>query len=683
MADPKPIKQHIEITADLDAAKKTVEATEDLNRVNEDGTKVTEESARATDKASRASREHSDTVDRQRRATDDQTDSQRQGNDATDAAAATLAGLGAAFLGANGVINLYEQWIERIERASERLRENAAIARENAEARLDFVALQGVETVEQVNAINTAASFAGRRPGEVAQLGTFLASQLPGASPEDINQITLATASAGRTSTAPLTELASGILPLYRQTGDATVASNIYLEAVRQAGEPDAGEFGQILGENIGLIQANAGVDVGEAAGFIAAGTGVGISSRPALTALNAVNFSIRGQGTPRGNEVFERLGITDRSNVLDVLEQIVAANQRGELSTADIEALGGREAAGLFATLADPEIFADFRRRVQAVDAREEFTGDLASDNAEGIFGSSGLQRFNILAKTFEAESEGIRAGDVGAARAESFRTGLAALLDAELAKPGGGAANITPDLAQRIKDEFEFQLGRGLEAEEALRIAEAAPRGHLQISNVPGVPDAPLRTPEGRLVSDDGTTTTRHELDRSHFFSAPLRVLVNRGAPTEPGLLVNQAEVIRHQINQAVIDELGTTSIVSPLTGDPADEIREREIDALGGRRNTFPAGEGQRSVQQQIQDMRAEIERLRGIIGDTSRPRIQEHIDILEDNIEDLQGIDGASQSAAPGIANYGTLIVNAGDPLTDDLDGRDRLGRDAFA
>ena len=678
MSDPKPIQQRIEIKADLDEAKKAVEATEDLNRVNEDGAKVTEETTRATDKASRASREHTDTVDKQKRATDDQTEAQGRGNQVTQAATATLTGLGAAFLGANGIIEMYDQWIERIERSSERLRENASIARDNAEARLDLVALQGVETVEQVNAINKAAAFAGRRPGEVAQLGTFLTSQLPGASSDEINQISLATASVGRTSTAPLTEIASGILPLYRATGDATVASNIYLEAVRQAGEPDAGEFGQILGENIALIQANAGVDVGEAAGFISAGTGVGITSRNALTALNAVNFSIRGQGTPRGNEIFERLGITDRSNVLDVLEQLVAASEAGELSTADIEALGGREAAGLFATLADPKIFEDFRQRVQAVDAREEFTGDLAQQNADSIFGSSPLQRFNILAKTFEAESEGIRAGDENASRVETFRKGLAALLDAELAKPDGGTRNITPDLAGKIQEEFEFQVGRGLSAEDALRIAEDVPRRPL---NVPGL-TGPVRGLSGRQIRADELDGQRDDVPREGFFSDPLRVLINRGAPAEPGLLVPQAEGIRDRLDQAVMDELGGFTIVAPFS-DPTAAIRDREVRAMGVEGSTFPRGESPRSVEQQIRDLQAEIDALRQRYGNNPLPPIEEHIDDIEGNIQRMQRLEDASQSYAPKILNQGTLIVNAGDPLFDDLDGRDRLGGIGFA
>ena len=668
MPDPKPIQQRIEITADLGDAKKAADAVEDLNRVNKDGTEVTEESTRAA-------REQTDTVKRQKRATDDQANAQRKGNQTVEQAATQLTGLAVAFLGANGIINLYDQWIERIDRASERLRENGAIARENAEARLDLVALQGVETIEQVNAINITASFAGRRPGEVAQLGTFLTSQLPSASSDEINQLALTVAGVGRTSTAPLTALATGILPLFRKTGDARVASNIFVESVRQAGEPDVGTFGQVLGENIALIEANAGVDIGESAGLIAAATGVGIESRSALTALNAVNFSIRGLGTPEGNKVFERLGITDRSSVLDVLEQLVGANTRGDLSTADIEALGGREAAPLFAILSDPEIFADFRQRVQAVDAREDFAGDLARDNAQGIFSSSSLQNFNILAKSFEAESEGIRAGDTRATRIEAFRKGLEALLDAELAKDDGGPSNITPDLAKRIQEEFEFQIGRGLEPEEALRIAEYVPRRPI---NVPGV-NGPARGPGGIQLRGDNLVSGRDDLSRDGVFSDPLRVLVNRGAPSEPGLLVDEAEDIRRQIRDAIREELGDgPMIVNPFGDDPIEQIREREINSMGGFRASMPGSVPTRTLQEQIQDLQEEIERMKSIPGNTGQPLIQEHIDALEHNIDNLQGISGNSQSAAPRIINHGTLIVNSGDPLVDDLDGRDRFG-----
>ncbi|MEM9415360.1 MAG: hypothetical protein AAGA29_07785 [Planctomycetota bacterium] len=658
MADPKPIKQRIEVDDQASPeVRRIADEMEQLNRVNKDGAEVTEDATRVT-------RDQTDAVQQQRRATDQQAEAQQLANLAVGTATRALGGLAAGFVGVDGLLNLYDQWIERIESASERLKENASIARENAESRLDLIALQGVETEEQLNEINLISSFAGRRPGEVAQTLTLATSQLPNTSKDDINELVLAAAGIARTSTAPLPELLTGVLPAFRETGDAELSANLFISAIREAGEADPGQLGQVIGENLKLNQAFAGTDTGQTVGLIAAATGVGLESRPAATALNAVNFALRGQGTPGGQETLQRLNI-DRSNVLTALEQLVDARERGELSLADIETLGGKEAAGLFAILSDRATLEDFIGKVQRVDAAEDFQGSLAQEAASSIFTPGSIQSSNLLAKQFEVEEENIRSTDRRAARTDSFRSGLSALLAAELAKPNGGDFNITPNLAESIKTEFDFQLGRGLSPEEALRIAERVPRVSLGVG--------PFDRIGGQQVNGG---TSSDAVNRAGLFSDPLPVVINQGVTDNPELLVDRAEAVRQKVTEAIIEEFGEDIRLRALDRDRYRRLPEVRERALRPSLDDLPPDVRQRQeeINRRDEELLQQYRDSQSLAPSKQPVPAKDQYDLA---IDPAPVIDDPRVASAPRILNQGTLIINSGDPLVDDLDGRDRL------
>jgi len=377
-----------------------------------------------------------------------------------------ITSMAAGLTGGLGLNALMQELNERIEASNRLLRENAQITRENAEARLDLAALSGVEKPETVAFIDKVAGFAGRRPGEIARTQTQIQSALPTATERDVRGLVVELASAAQTSTSPLPALAPAFLSLFRLTGDPVKSGNLLQGAITAAGEADPARLSQEIEKFVGIGKQIGGLDAGTNVGFAAAGTGLGLPNEIATTGLKNVIFSLRGRGTPEGNKVLDREDIP-REVLIEGIKAIQKAVEEGRISNAELEAIGGREAAPVFAALADRETLKRFLDSVQIVIDAGESDTRLSQEKAEGIVGSSPIQSLNLSAKQQESATESIKASDIRAARTEVARATMERVI-AQRLKEG-----MEPFRADDILEEFDRIVALGVFGEDNLTFA------------------------------------------------------------------------------------------------------------------------------------------------------------------------------------------------------------------
>lgn len=586
MSDPQPIKQRIEADYDgkplQDAArdvKQLETATEqssqaaakdgrakesqrqelerlireqrEYNQIVQLGAKVSDQDAEASrvrsariDELSREMAQQADVTDEASASIARYRDSSGQAGQITAMLAGQVAGMASGMVGVGGIVMAYREWIREIETANQYLQENARLTRENAEARLDFAALAGIEDPEQVRALDAAAAFAGRRPGEVARVAAVFKSQFPNASNDDIQSLITEVAAAGQLTGAPLQSLALPIAGLFRETGDARIAGNIFQESVTQAGQADPALLGQSIGRFIGVGQQIGGLTPAEAAGFAAAGTGLGLPDEIATTGLKNVLFAIRGRGTPEGAKVLEREGV-DREDVQIAIQQIASAYQAGRITPAELESLGGREAAPVFAALTNEAKLGNFLVSVGSVVGAGEREGRIASDKAAGVFSEGSIQAFNLLAKQEESRAEAVRSGSPLIARQEAGRRILDRIL-AERIDDG----SISPALAGRIRDEFNAQLAMGRSVEDAIAIAEEVPDTDYTFrSPLSGTLDS-----YSPLNLQGGLGAAGRNRGRQNIIEAPFLESMNAGP--DINVTVNNGTMINHGRNPETAD-------------------------------------------------------------------------------------------------------------------------------
>ncbi|MEO0476442.1 MAG: hypothetical protein AAF085_10815 [Planctomycetota bacterium] len=473
---PRDIDQRVNVTGNAEQQLDAIaDAAKKVNDANEDGAVKAERAAEATDQATQANeattRSQRDSAEAMRDAgtTAEQTANKKglliRAIGGMRSAALSLAG---GLAGVGGLVAIYRAWNAQQDAAIDKLKEQIALTRELAEARLNFVALQDVEDPTQLRQIESAAAVAGRDPAEVFRVAGIIQSQFPNETEANRQALLRETAAAAQLTDASLPEIAQGLSVLFRETGDAQQAGNILQEAIQQAGEADPGRLASEIGKFIGVGKQIGGLDTGEAAGVAAALTGLGLPNEVATTGGRNVLFALRGKGTPEGIEVLDRLDI-DRTNVFTALQQISEARVAGQISDAELEALGGKEAAPVFASLADPTKLRNFLASVQLVDQAEDFDGSIAADKAIGIFEPDSIQALNLIAKQAESRAKALDSSSRRAAQAGA----AIAVVDEQLAFQLD-QGNITPSDVERIREEFLAQLAQGKTPAEAADIAE-----------------------------------------------------------------------------------------------------------------------------------------------------------------------------------------------------------------
>lgn len=401
MPNPDPIKQVIR--ADYDG-KPVEDAARDMKDLG-DTTKKAGDQSEQTGKQTKSLSESSGVLGR-----------------VTQFATGAMASLAATLSGTFGLNALMSRYNEHIRANNQLLERNAQLARDSAQARLDLAALSGAETPEDVAFLDRASAFSGRSQAEVARLTAQFKSALPDANKQQIESLVSEVSSFGQITPAPLSSLAPAFLSIYRLTGDARVSGNLLKSAIDQAGESDPAKLGREIEKFVGVATQIGGLDAATAVGFGAAGTGLGLPNEIATTGLKNVIFALRGKGTPDGVKVLERENIP-RENLIEGLLAIQAAVESGRISPAELEALGGREAAPVFAALSKQDILDAFLAKVEAVRATESLPGRLSEQTAEGIVESSQVQGLNLLAKQQEVQAENIKASDLNALRVQAAR--------------------------------------------------------------------------------------------------------------------------------------------------------------------------------------------------------------------------------------------------------------------
>lgn len=623
------------------------------------------------------------------------------------------AGFVAGFAGLQGVRALYQEWIQDIETANQRLQENARLVRENAEARLDLVALQGVEDPGRVAQLDAIATFAGRRPAEVSRVAAVLAGRFPNENQATIDSLLTEVAAAGQLTPEPLQALAEPLALIFEKTRDARTAGNILQAAFEQAGESNPARLAEEIGKFIAVGQQIGGLSVAQATGFAAAGTSLGLPREVATTGLKNVLFAIRGEGTPKGREVLEREDIEHGgdADVEVALQQISRAFVAGRLSPADLENIGGREAAPVFSALADPQKLAAFFRSVAAVEQSQTESSRRATGKAETLFTPDKIQGLNLLAKQAEVAEEVERAGSVRAAREEAARKILSRLVEQRIEE---GA--LTPSLGERVKKEFDTLLAEGFTVEQAIRSAE----------EVPNTDQFPFRFRNPITGRSESLffPVREEQRGRSDLLEAPLLRELSRGPQTDPGepppLVARPPESpkpkrpaqpvedrVRGKLEgqdaaEQMVTLLGLQEDLRAKDNDPAATEELAAVNRLLGEASDRAAREKrQKERAREIIDSmeleeleeaekegrlnpadRRRLKRLReeAPIGQpspspaTPAPRPEERSSRLEREREDQLALSGAGAGRGP-TYNIRTYINHRTNPLTGDLDRRE--------
>ena len=455
-------------------------------------------------------------------------------SDAAKFALGGVSSLAAGFAGSYGLNAVVEEFNRHIEASNRLLRENAGLTRENADARLDLAALSGVEDAGSVAFLDRVAGFAGRRPGEIARVKTQIRSGLPTATDEQVNSLVVEIASKAQSTSAPLTSLAPVFLDIFRRTGDARVSSNLLEGAITAAGESDPAKLGQEISKFLGVGEQIGGLDTATSVGFASAGTGLGLPNELATTGLKNVAFSLRGRGTPEGNKVLDREAIP-RDDLVAGISAIQQAVSAGRITNAELESIGGREAAPVFSALADEQTLNRFLDTVQIVIDAGESPGRLAEEKAVGITGSSPIQSLNLLAKQEESKTESVKSGDVLAARVSAAR----AIMERVIAeRQAQGELNARQ--GERILDEFDRLTGLGTTG--LLELPHAAHRASRHGASLGDLVFGPVADPRFREEVErglfGGPDTSVDEVFGGEREPAPAgRTLINHGT------IINQA--------------------------------------------------------------------------------------------------------------------------------------------
>ena len=508
----------------------------DLHRVEQRYERQVQETGQADDKATRAHDARTRRIERLSNALAIHKKNQDSVNESVNQAAqsqskfaiasgeviSSITALAAGFTGGLGINSLFDEYNKKIEANNRLLEENARIVRENAESRLDLAALKGVETPEDVAFIDKAAAFAGRRPGEIARVQTQFQSALPTDTEENIRRLVVELASAGQTSSAPLGELAPAFMSIYRLTGDARVSGNILQGAIEAAGEADPARLAQEIQKFVGIGKQIGGLDDATSVGFAAAGTGLNLPNEIATTGLKNVIFALRGRGTPEGVKVLEREGVP-RDNVVAGLVEIQQAYASGRISSAELEAIGGREAAPVFAELSNAQTLKRFIDSVQIVKQAAKSEGRLSQEKIESIVGSSDAQRLNLLSKQQESATEAIKGADVIAAESDAAIQIVERVVAERIA-----SGEITPYRGEAIRETFKRMIGRGYDPIFAAKYAGGVTSTSHIFQSAIQQPDTELAQEVYMGLNTGPVTSVEDAFDGSSYSeSVPMREL------------------------------------------------------------------------------------------------------------------------------------------------------------
>ena len=254
--------------------------------------------------------------------------------------------------------------------------------------------------------VGAAAAVAGRGMQETAEAFAEFKSKLPELDQTTQMQAFLEVAELGRTTAGPLTGLVAAYASIANVTGerDPQKTQNIIAKLKELAPETDVAAIGESIAEPLAAGQA-AGLTTAETLGLTEVIAKKVADQRKGATAARSFILALGGRGTPEGQKVLKRVGAEPGADVLETLDLLSQAYAAGEVSTADVEALFGREVvAGGLAAITGADLVRDFTAQIQAAAAGGR---DITTEMVNKQLAADEITRLTFAIATTDAEIE------------------------------------------------------------------------------------------------------------------------------------------------------------------------------------------------------------------------------------------------------------------------------------
>lgn len=337
MADPKPIKQRIETEYKGDGVEQAQRDTQQFSDTVDESANSARKQKDAADDAGRSVRDMGDHVQEGGRKQDRHTGFI---NDSTNALAQYASQLG----GAAGLIMLMEQFAHQIEAVNARLKENAELVKNSAQATLDMQALGQGYSREDDAFIDEMRALSGRGVEDLAPAFTAFKSQTANLTPEEQrNLFRENVVMPGLTTSGDLASMATFSA---RMSGrfQPLESRNLLRLGIQQAGEADPAVFARYASELIPNL-VSAGVSAEDAVALYSYQARQ-FESAPAATALRQIlNRMVNDENVV---ELLQKTGIDTSTDVFDQLQQISRFDVPGSVLTQ----ISGTEYIGQFQNL-------------------------------------------------------------------------------------------------------------------------------------------------------------------------------------------------------------------------------------------------------------------------------------------------------------------------------------------
>jgi hypothetical protein len=342
MADPDPIQQRIKIEADTSGAREASEATDQYQ-------KQVEESGQAIDKATQSEERHEKAVDEStkakrdaKRATDDHSDAMKSGEQSNESFGSTLsdltrdldkatfglASMAGGFVGAGGLVAAFEAGNRAAEKTIERLQKIVDLANEAARATLDLHAVNQTFDEGEEKMVEALANMTGRDFGEMAGVLTQFRSSNAHLDRETQDQLI-------QGSLVPLmmstdkdpSSLAKFIGRVSSTTSDPREINNLVNESISLAGEGDPSAYLGAAGELM-VSGRSAGLEPAETLALLGFASGR-FETAESKTMLRNVFSGLSADPVLRGK--LAEMGISTDGDPLDIIRRMQAAGFESE----------------------------------------------------------------------------------------------------------------------------------------------------------------------------------------------------------------------------------------------------------------------------------------------------------------------------------------------------------------
>lgn len=395
-----------------------------------------------------------------------------------DSVIGSVRGLLSPVAGIAALQQAYAAWRHEIELTNERLRENAELVNRSVEANTNLAFLG--TTPEQRDFAAEAAAKAGRDPNEGSRVYADIISRRSQASEEERRAIYEQALETGKTTDAPLQAIADALLTIQKFEPDAQKAQNILFQTIKEAGVSDPAKVSPLLARFLGLDLG--GLSVGEKAGFVAAATGLGLGPEESVTGLRNLLLGVSGAGTPQGNEIFDRIGLTrsERNDFKGALVELAQAYESGLIKPEEIEFIAGREGLAVTAALVDENVLRTALAQVESVGRAQNSTSDLTSQEIDLRFKQDPRLETEFETRVSRYTGQVVRQRDTYAQKVQRAREIITTELDNAIA-----SGKVTYGEREAALKRFDELVARGYSPYQAAQAVELnTPTNYLDLN-------------------------------------------------------------------------------------------------------------------------------------------------------------------------------------------------------